>query len=251
MFTTHTIHTKPKNSLQKLWRYLTLERLCQIIEEGSIYFSHITQMSDKWEGLLTKRTKEKLFNAEYNKYISDPYKYDKLKAAEAANGAIKQYEDWKNDYYINCWHMNDAESYLMWKVYGDKGCVIQSTYERVASSFGSEPPKIEGCVVEYIDYDKEDFAIGNVYTQIGYKSLPYIDEREYRLIFWKEGLENQKYIPDEKGIKIKVDTKMLINNIYLNPISAPSVNDLERLERLINEKGLDCEIKNSKILEKK
>lgn len=32
--------------------------------------------------------------------------------------------------------MNDYESYLMWKVYGDRGCAIQTNYERLVASFG-------------------------------------------------------------------------------------------------------------------
>lgn len=60
-------------------------------------------MRDKWEGLLTKRTEEMLFWAEHAKY----------KNAEIAKESIKEYEKHKDAFFINCWHMNNHESYLM------------------------------------------------------------------------------------------------------------------------------------------
>ncbi len=238
MFDTHSAHKKPKNSLQKLWRYLSYGRLIQAIEEESIYFSHISEMPDRWEGLLTIRTREMFFKSELRKYSGN---------VEAANGSVSQYEEFRNDFYINCWHMNDQESYLMWKVYGNRECAIQTNYERLFAAFAPSPAKIEGCVVEYIDYERDGFGIGNTYTQISFKDIPYRDEREYRLLFWKVSPENIKLNPEEKGIKIQVDINMLIDNIYLNPGYIPNI---DKLEKLIKEKRLDCKIKNTKIWEK-
>jgi hypothetical protein len=70
MFKKHPYLTEPKNTRQRLWRYLKHERLLELISEGNLYFPHITRMSDKWEGLLTERTEEKLFRSEYAKYNS-------------------------------------------------------------------------------------------------------------------------------------------------------------------------------------
>ncbi len=238
MFDTHFTHKKPKNSLQKIWRYLTYDRLIEVIEEEAIYFSQISQMDDRWEGLLTMRTREMFLKSELRKYEGH---------VEAANSSVREYEELRNDFYINSWHMNDHESYLMWKAYGNKGCAIQTNYERLSAAFAPSPTKIGGCVIEYIDYERDGFGIGNVYTQIGFKDIRYRDEREYRLLFWKVSPENTKLNPDEKGMKIQVDINMLIDNIYLNPSHIPNI---DKLEKLIKEKGLECEIKNTKIWEK-
>lgn len=237
MFDTHSVHKKPANSRQKMWRYMTYEKLMRTIEEEALYFSNITQMEDNWEGLLTKKTREMFWRSELAKYNGN---------MEAAEGSARQYEEFRKDFYINCWHMNDHESYLMWRVYADKGCAIQTNYERLSASFEATPAKIEGCVVEYIDYERDYFTIGNTYTQVGYKDLPYRDEREYRLLFWKSGLENKKLNAGDKGIKIQVDLIMLIDNIYLNPNHLPNYSELESL---IKKKRLDCDIKNTKIME--
>ncbi len=235
MFYTHPAHKKPNNSLQKLWRYLTYDRLIQAIEEEAIYFSHISVMSDRWEGLLTKRTREIFFKSQLKKYGGD---------IEAANGALSQYENSRNDFYINCWHMNDHESYLMWKVYGKSECAIQTNYERLFPAFTSSKAKIAGCVVEYTDYDRNSFNTGNIFTQISFKDIPYLDEREYRLLFWKIDQKNMNLKPEGEGIKIQVDINALIDNIYLNPVSIPNIN---KLEKLIKEKEFDITIKNTNI----
>ena len=53
--------------------------------------------------LLTYKTKEMLFREEYSKY----------KNVEIARASTEAYEKLKNSFYVNCWHMNDNESYLM------------------------------------------------------------------------------------------------------------------------------------------
>lgn len=236
MFKKHSYLTEPENTRQRLWRYLKYERLLELINEGNLYFPHITRMSDKWEGLLTERTKEKLFRSEYAKYNS----------AESAKASVGQYEKHKDAFYINCWHMNMNESYLMWKVYGDRGCAIQTTYERIVTSFHNAPAEINGGIVNYLDYEREQFPIGNTYWSVSHKDLPYGDEKEFRLFYWKLSLANQNFQVEETGVKVPVDADILIENIYINP--APPF-DAAKLAEAIKEKSLSCKIKKTRIRE--
>jgi hypothetical protein len=66
-------------------------------------------MSDQWEGSLTKIAKE-IYRQQFSTY----------KNTANASAATLKYEDHRNLFYINCWHMNDHESYLIWKAYGNK-----------------------------------------------------------------------------------------------------------------------------------
>jgi len=236
MYSRHTYLNEPEKPTQRLWRYLKYERLLELINEGNLYFPHITRMSDKWEGLLTKKTEEKLFWAEYAKYNN----------AEVAKESTKEYEKHKDAFYINCWHMNNQESYLMWKVYGDRGCAIQTTYERIVTSFHNAPAEINGGVVNYIDYEREQFPLGNTFWSVSHKDIPYKDEREFRLFYWKLSLPNQNLPVEETGVKIAVDADILIENIYINPAT---LFDADKLAEAINNKSLSCEIKKSRIRE--
>ena len=188
--------------------------------------------------LLTYKTKEMLFREEYSKY----------KNVEIARASTEAYEKLKNSFYVNCWHMNDNESYLMWKVYGDRGCAIQTNYERLIASFGDEPPEINGCVINYIDYERVHFPIGNIFFSVSYKDLPYKDEKEFRLLYWKSNLSNQNLPLEASGVKVRIDVNMLIDNIFINP--SENIN-ISKLMESIHNKKLNCEIKYSKIQEQK
>lgn len=241
MYKRHARLNQPENSLQKMWRYLTFERLMQIINDSALCFSHISEFDDLWEGLLTTKTEEKLFKIEYNKY----------KNAKTANSSVKHYREHKDLFFVNCWHMNDNESYLMWRVYANKECAIQTNYERLTASFGDDPPEINGCVINYIDYDREDFPIGNVFIPVSYKNLPYKDEKEFRLLYWSVNLPNQNFQDREGGIKIKVNSNMLIESIYINPAGEIHNEKIEELKKAIKNSKLSCEIKHTRIKEKK
>jgi hypothetical protein len=78
------------------------------------------------------------------------------------------------------------------------------------------------------------------------KDLPYKDEREFRLLFWQHSLANQKIEVGLEGIKIGVNLNKLIARIWLNPQFEESTREIVRL---VEAKGLDCEICNSAINE--
>ena len=234
MYKKHQVLKEPKNSLQKLWRYLKYERLLELINDGVLHFRHITKMGDKWEGLLTKLTKDKLFRHEYLIY----------KNADTARNATDQYEQHKDSFYINCWHINDYESYLMWKVYGDRGCAIQTNYERLVASFGKYPPVINGCVINFIDYERDSFDIGNIFLPVSHKDLRYRDEKEFRLLCWKPDLEKYDLPFDENGVNVRIDVNMLIDKIFINP--SKNVN-IKELQEQIEKNKLNCEIEASRI----
>ncbi len=193
-------------------------------------------MSDQWEGLLTKRTRNLIFAHFYRQYGS----------IEAANYEIADYEKHREEFYINCWHMNDAESYLMWKVYSDRGCAIETTFERLRISFDEFPGEIEGSIVEYLNFDRDEIPVGNIYNSVIRKSLPYRDEKEFRLLFWQYSVPNQQVLIGHEGINVKVDLKRLISKIWLSPQFSGSRAELDAL---IEERKIDCEIQSSAVNE--
>lgn len=85
--------------------------------------------------------------------------------------------------------MNDVESYLMWKAYGERGFAVQTTFERIQISFDSFDGEVQGGVVEYIDFTREELPVGNVFSAVVTKDLPYRDEREFRLLLWRPELD--------------------------------------------------------------
>lgn len=78
--------TEPRNTRQKLWRYLKYERLLEIVNTRSLFLPHISRFSDKWEGLLTTRTKDALFRD----------KYAQCNDAKTAASGVEEYEKFRN-----------------------------------------------------------------------------------------------------------------------------------------------------------
>lgn len=230
MYRQHGQLQEPKNT-QKLWRYLTYERMREVITEGTLYFSNIASLNDRLEGMLSPRTVENI----RRQFTGD---------IETANKGISIFNNSRENFYINSWHMNDTESYLMWRAYGNRECAIQTDYEQLVLSLGNELPEIHGGVVKYIDYEQEALPLNNLLSPVTYKDLPYKDEREFRLLFWRLCGVNLNYPVDKKSIKIHIDPNSLIENIYINPNSKMEIGELKSL---VEEKKMRCGIISTRI----
>jgi hypothetical protein len=101
-------------------------------------------------------------------------------------------------------------------------------------------------VVDYLDYKRERMPVGNIYQSVVRKDLPYKDERELGCYSGKMVLPIKKNEVGLKGFKIGINLNKLIARIWLNPQSEESTGEIVRL---VEAKGLDCEICNSAINE--
>lgn len=185
MYQSSGVLTKPSNSRQLLWRYMALGHLIDLLETGELFFTHVPAFVDGLEGALTVRSKEHLFR----------WFIGKGSTPDVAHKELQQYETHHSAFYANCWHMNDIESYLMWKAYADRGYAIRTTFERVQASFEPFAGAITGGVVSYVDFERDLIPVGNVFTHVITKDRPYRDEREFRLFFWRPDPKNQPIEP--------------------------------------------------------
>ncbi|MGJ0490326.1 hypothetical protein [Methylobacter sp.] len=151
---------------------------------------------------------------------------------------VNEYEKTHAHFYVNCWHMNDGESYLMWKAYADRGFAIQTTFERVQASFDDFSGIISGGIVKYVDFERDITPCGNVFNHVITKDLPYRDEREFRLIFWQPEPRNQSTVSEPNGTRVRVDLRMLIERVYINPFEPNTVPS--EIYELLRERGIEC-----------
>lgn len=217
---------EPSNN-QLLWRYMPLKRLIDLLETEELFFAHIPTFDDGLEGSLTVRTREHLFRW----FVSQGSMPD------IAHMDVQQYETHYSAFYASCWHMNNYESYLMWKAYADRGYAIRTTYERVHTSFEPFVGAITGGVVNYVDFERGLTPVGNVFHHVVTKDLPYVDEREFRLFFWRHDLKNQAIEPESTGIRVKVDIRRLIERVYINPAE----DVFPKLLDLLKSHNIECD----------
>lgn len=228
MYESSTVVTRPSNNHQLLWRYMTLKRLVGLLETGELFFAHVPTFDDEFEGQLTARTREHLrrwFIAQGSK-------------PHIALEEVKQYETHYSAFYANCWHMNDVESYLMWKAYADRGYAIRTTFERVQASFASFAGTVTGGVVSYVDFERDLTPVGNVFNHVITKDLPYRDESEFRLFFWRHDIKNQSIEPGPVGLGVQVDVGVLVERVFVNPTERHVPDELLALLR---RHGIACD----------
>lgn len=215
----------PERSLQQLWRYLPEDRLLDILRTGELFFAHLPSLEDGREGALTTRTRDRLalwFTKNENLTASQAY------------AAIDHYNKHQQQFYVNCWHMNEHESYLMWKAYSGRGYAIRTSFERARVAFEASSLAITGGSVHYIDFEREFVPIGNVFNHVATKDMPYRDEREFRFIFWAVDTQNQGHPKGPTGVRIPVDVTMLIESIVVNPFSESMKPELKDLIEMMN-----------------
>ena len=202
---------------QALWRYVAFERLLDLLTSKELYFTSVLAFSDGLEGSLTNRTRDNLLA-----WFKKQFKVDEASAQQL----VKSYEKAQEDFYVSCWHMNDFESYLMWKAYAERGCALRTTYKRVQAAFDRFNGVVTGGVVDYVDFARDGTPVGKAFHLVTTKDLPYRDEREFRLILWAVDSKNTQLQRASNGIRVPVDIATLIDRVYVNPLNQSIPEDL-------------------------
>ena len=233
MFRKHDVHKVPHGQ-QRIWRYLAADRLRDLLDTSEIYFTNLSVFSDGLEGLLTRRTRDYLYR--WYRQQGDSH--------EKALEEVRLYERLHSTYFASCWHMNDHESYLMWRSYADRGFAVSSTWERAAAAFDDVERDIYGGIVRYIDFDREQTDVGNTFDHIVTKDRPYRDEREVRLLCWKPELLNSPLAPQESGVRVPIKLKMLVESVWTNPFYPEMPSDIAVKLSQLNMPVMDSTIKH-------
>lgn len=245
-------HTEP------LWRYMTIDKFMNMLNEKSLYFSNITLFEDKYEGALSTKSSEKVCKTSLSNEKNTQIKQDKAFFESKRDIQInwhKQlnphpFESLLNEFsnrlmFCNCWFQNASESYVMWGVYGDKGnptsIAIQTTISDlinsidsigVIDSFPSPIYDIHIGKVKYKNY-KEDHIKG--YENFSLKDLENHDkilELFYAPITHKRDIYKEE---EEVRATISLDSicKIWLHQFY--PYKKPSNSDKTFTEELLDE----------------
>ena len=220
MFEPSSTLARPKRTLQTMWRYLSASRLHNLLATEDLFFAHLPVLEDAREGALTARSREHLANW---------FQHQNGSTRAQAYAEVDEYQKAQRYFYVNCWHMNDHESYLMWKAYASRGFAIETTFERLQASLHISPAVVTGGIVDYVNFERDLTPVGNVFNHVTTKDMPYRDEREFRLVFWDVDPRNIDYTKVANGVRVKADIKMLIRSIVRSPYPEPLAPDLEHL----------------------
>lgn len=222
MYQEHDIFIPPDNYQQKLWRYLSFEKILDLINSQSLFFTRSDMFDDRFEGSLPLKSVKK--RTEYYKYLNEA----KLMSPNYDPDFWGKYnQSLKKEMAINCWHMNDHESAAMWDLYlkTDEGFAIQTTFAKLRDGFSKVPISIFIGKVRYINYDSETVDINNLLSPYVHKRLSFAHENELRCLIWNADIESP-YSLESGGVKIPITISEVIENIYISPKSPLWITNL-------------------------
>ena len=180
----------------RIWRYMSLSKFERLCQTQSLWFSRADKFDDKWEDVVSSLTASKHLNV------------------------AKWIDERRGHTFVNCWHVNEVESNLMWGGYtgGNAGIVIESTYGRLAGVLESHRPIVYLGLVKYIDYNSETLdgwqRNPNVYHPIMHKRRMFDGERELRAVINPMSNESLAAIcRGDPGMVIPVGLQQLIVSI--------------------------------------
>lgn len=229
------IEQKIKEQLQDtyLWRYMSLPKFLDLITTQEMYFANNMQLigEDPYEGALPMFTEmifslRKLNNFYKQVHPNLPDVISGINYSKKIEQICSTIEKIRECTYINCWHINNDENYLMWKSYANEkgGVAIVTNVCSLLEAFETDieikaiPVEYETNAItkaqlpSYLDIISNELDIKEleqiVLTSSLYKKEFFKNEQELRLIFQK--VTNNR---------IKVNIKKLIKCIYISPNS--------------------------------
>ena len=214
MYETHPHLVEPSNDT-KLWRYMDFSKFLALLETRSLHMAALQSFEDPFEGH-PPRTVIDAFTAEPAGLSPDELKQRK----EVVENNLQMFKNVRNFVYASCWHMNPKESAGMWSQYirSGEGIAVQTTFERLKASLAGEAYGVSGAVVQYVDFETVETKEYNVLAWGALKREEFEHEREFRLLALAGN--------NPRGFPVRVDTRGLIENIYLAPTTPDWIRDL-------------------------
>jgi len=209
----HPCFQAPENPNALIWRYMDFTKFVALLDTQSLYFARSDRFDDPYEGA-TSHANFDLREIVYQETI--PPEMLTL---------MSRLTEWTREWtYISCWHLNEHESWAMWKLYGSlEGAIaIQSTYSKLLECLKD---KAYVGTVNYIDYETEWLPEGNLYWPFLHKRKSFEHEKEIRAIIQKVPVdETKKGIPvgkpnEKQGVAISLNLNDFIERIYVSPNS--------------------------------
>lgn len=218
-----------------LWRYMDFPSFTSLVLKSSIYFPRVDQMSDAWEAYAIP-------HPEYEKHYPNFFESPQI---------IQSVQKLARAQYINCWHMNESESYAMWKIYdpSNHGVAIKISAEDLWKAFEAiqvPRPSVIGGQVRYVDYDTP-LPLGNMYYPVFAKRKNFAFENEYRFVSTYWPMKNQKIDFENlpPGIYQPVDLNILLKEIYISPFAPNWIEETYR--EFLQKVAIEPAITKSKI----
>jgi hypothetical protein len=214
----HASFAQPPDLSVPLWRYMDLSKFAALLQKRALMFARADMLGDPFEGSAPQPNAQALqYILELRKVAPDKDPYKGMPEAELTS-LYRQMSDIRRravrSHHISCWHMNEAESAGMWKLYSrssDAVCV-RTDYRALAEVL---PDTCYMGIVSYIDFRTTGIAEGNLFNAFLVKRRSFSHEREARAIIADPSFIDGAEAPPIR--EVPVDLSRLVKGIYVSP----------------------------------
>ena len=227
---------EPQDDDAVIWRFMSLEKFRDLITTRELYFCRADLFSDEREGLPPE---------EYMHVLGlNPFDLlDRQKLVDSI-GCMAQFRE---AYYINCWHLFREETCKMWEEYGKDGVAVCSRYRLLKSALDAMGDR---AYLGIVRYGSKHLTGWNTLRFITTKRMKYADEQEVRAFLWITDpyaginrhidIDNRAHPrpltppPDRvlKGHRRAVDLLTLVTEIVVTPwASSTTFDEIDRLAK--------------------
>lgn len=217
------IFKSPKNPEAKIWRYMDFSKFVWLLDSASLYFPRADKLKDPFEGAVPELNYEAVLE-QFSKADGE------VSAKHLVDDISRSMSILRTMIFINSWHMNEAESMAMWKIYskGQKAIAITSTFQKLRDCL---PQSIHIGLVKYINYESEGIPHSgfiNMFEYYTHKKDVYKYENEIRAVvtgeFPREALDthddpSQIIATMKEGLAFPINLNKLLSAIYVSPNS--------------------------------
>ena len=233
----------------RLWRYMSFEKFCYLIESSKLYHARLDQFQDPFEGSVTHAYATQRDSGLVEPYFSsitglEPWTFKRLRLRS----------------YAVCWYAGEDESDAQWRLYGSGagGIAIVSTLKRLYQSVSFPPHAGLLSDVQYVDFEKHDMShrpFGTAMRPGFVKRKSFEHEKEVRGIVLLELNEPTLDTSDDflelfkakqpRGVEADVSLPELLEEIVLSPLAPPYMEFIVR--KLTGRHGLDHLVRKSRL----
>jgi hypothetical protein len=237
---------EPENQEAVILRFMGFEKLKDLMTTRKLYFRRADLFKDKSEGLPLEEYVQVL-----NLNPSD---------VQGLNNHIGSIAQFREGFFINCWHLFVEETARMWEEYGKDGVAACSRYSILKSALDSCAGRPH---LGLVRYGSKHLTGWNVIRFITTQQERYRHEQEVRALLWVPdeyaGI-NRHFDEDNKAHprpltlpparvpdfqRRKVDLQSLITGIVVSPLASDSL--LSDVERLVHDSGHSIQVRPSEL----
>ena len=238
---------EPKDPRSPIWRYVEFWKLQDLVQTGRLYLRRSDKLEDEHEGLPP---------SEYERVLNlSKFDLNDIRERDRDIGSLAQF---RQSFYVNCWHLDLGETATMWARYGKDGVAIISRYDLLKQVLLPLPDKV---MVGLIRYGTKHLTGWNVIRFVTTKREEYSPEREVRAMIWLTDtgdgmnrhldLNNRPhdrpiYDPPAtlpEGIRRDIDVASLIREVVVSPF-APA-GRLAEVQALLAAAGIAASVRES------